>query len=324
MIISRTSFRLGIAGGSSDYPAWYKRNGGEVISAGIDKFCYLAVRFLPPFFPYKYRVIWSQIENCQEKEEIRHPAVRAIIEKMEMEKGIEVHHFSDLPARSGIGSSSAFTVGLLNALHALKGDIPTHHELALEAIEIEQNVLKEAVGSQDQVMAAYGGLNHISFREDGEIICDPICLPEERITILSNHLLLFYTGIERTASEVAKTYDLSANEISEIQGITKEVLETLRGGEIADLGLLLHRSWQLKRRLSGKISNPEIDFLYGKALNHGALGGKITGAGGGGFLLLFVPPERQDEIKQAFSNLLYVPFKFDHSGSRIVYFDREE
>src|SRR5205823_9175492 len=206
MIISRTPFRISFFGGGTDYPDWFRTHGGAVLATTINKYCYISCRYLPPFFAHKIRVVYSLIENCQDVAEIRHPAVREVLRYLSIGKGVEIHHDADLPARSGMGSSSAFTVGLLHALHALKGEMPTRQQLAAEAIALEQDVLKETVGSQDQTMAAHGGLRRLRFRPDGEIEAAPLVLPPGRLAELRSHLMLVYTGIARTAADVARSY----------------------------------------------------------------------------------------------------------------------
>jgi D-glycero-alpha-D-manno-heptose-7-phosphate kinase len=273
-------------------------------------------------------VVWSRIENVQTYEEIQHPAVREVLGFLNFERGLEIHHDGDLPARSGMGSSSSFVVGLLHALYALKGVMPSKHQLATEAIHVEQELIKETVGSQDQVSAAYGGLNQISFGKNGDIAVRPVTLSRERFIELNSHLMLFYTGIKRTASNVAKSYvdDLAAREeqLFALNGMVDKALEILAGNRcICSFGEMLHESWQLKRSLSDKVSNDRVDELYRTARENGAIGGKITGAGGGGFLLLFVPPSAQARVRAALRELLFVPFKFQKSGSEIIFYELE-
>jgi D-glycero-alpha-D-manno-heptose-7-phosphate kinase len=329
MIISRTPFRISFFGGGTDYPAWYRQHGGAVLAATIDKYCYISVRYLPPFFEHRLRVVYSKIENCQTVDEITHPAVRGVLRYLNIDRGIEIHHDGDLPARSGMGSSSAFTVGLLNAMYALKGCMPGKRQLAMESIHIEQEILSETVGSQDQVQAAYGGLNHITFHADDEFAVRPVTISRERIHELNSHLMLFYTGIKRTAADVAQTY---VNDIANkkhhlriTKDLVKEGLAVLSSGQdLTAFGELMHEAWQVKRSLSDKVSNSEVDHIYQRAIDAGAIGGKLTGAGGGGFMLLFMPPDRHSAVREALSHLIYVPFKFEFSGSQIIFFDPEE
>src|SRR5918995_1636580 len=329
MIISRTPFRISFFGGGTDYPAWYRDHGGTVLGATIDKYCYLTCRYLPPFFKHRIRVVYSQIENCQAVDEIAHPAVREVLRYLQIDRGVEIHHDGDLPARSGMGSSSAFTVGLLHALYALKGQMPTKRQLAAESIQIEQEMIKETVGSQDQVLAAFGGFNHVIFSQDGEITVKPITLSGDRLRELSSHLMLFYTGIERTASDVADSYvadvDGKRSQLRIMKGLVEESLAILNNGrDITAFGTLLDEGWKAKRSLSARVSNSYVDELYAHAISNGALGGKLLGAGGGGFMLLFVPPTKQNQVKEALKKLIYVPFHFDFSGSQIIFFDQEK
>jgi D-glycero-alpha-D-manno-heptose-7-phosphate kinase len=329
MIISRTPYRLSFFGGGTDYPAWFRKHGGSVLATTIDKYCYLTCRYLPPFFEHRFRIVYSRVETCRRIDEILHPAVRETLRFLGFERGLEIHHDGDLPARSGMGSSSAFTVGLLHALHGLRGAMPGKQRLARESIHIEQDVLKETVGSQDQAATAYGGLNHITFLPNGEISVQPVTLPGERILELNAHLMLFYTGIRRTATDIAKhyAYETDANEadLRLISGLVGESLSVLQdGGDIGRFGALLHEAWEAKRRLGPAVSNPMVDGLYVRARAAGAVGGKLTGAGGGGFLLLFVPPSRQRAVREALGGLIHVPFQFEYSGSQIIFLDPEE
>lgn len=328
MIISRTPFRISLFGGGTDYPAWYREHGGEVLATTINKYCYLTCRYLPPFFEHSYRIVWSKIERCSSVDEITHPAVREILRSMKIERGVEIHHDGDLPARAGIGSSSAFTVGLLRALKALQGSMISKEQLAKEAIWMEQECLRETVGSQDQVLAAHGGFNHLVFHTNGEIDVNPVTLTRQRMLELESHLMLFFTGIKRTASDVADTYvngiKNKHKQLKTIQGMVGESLSIL-GSErdLSALGELLHDAWQAKRSLSRRVSNRRIDAMYSQARAAGALGGKLTGAGGGGFLLLFVPPEKQNKVREALHELLWVPFEFENSGSEIIFYEPE-
>ncbi|MFB2936490.1 hypothetical protein ACE1B6_14665 [Aerosakkonemataceae cyanobacterium BLCC-F154] len=329
MIISRTPFRVSFFGGGTDYPAWYRAHGGAVLATTIDKYCYLTCRYLPPFFEHRLRIVYSQIENCQTIDEISHPAVRETLRYLKIDRGIEIHHDGDLPARSGMGSSSAFTVGLLHALYALLGKMPSKQQLAQESIYIEQESLKETVGSQDQVLAAYGGLNHVTFLPNGEISVRPITLNQERIQELNSNLMLFYTGIKRTASDVAGSYvnDIEAKrrQLRIMKDLVEESISILNSGQdLKGFGELLHEAWQAKRSLSKTVSNSSVDELYEQARSAGAIGGKLTGAGGGGFLLLFVPPEKQLKVRENLNKLIHVPFKFEFSGSQIIFYEPQE
>jgi D-glycero-alpha-D-manno-heptose-7-phosphate kinase len=327
MIISRTPYRISFFGGGTDYPAWYRHHGGAVLAASIDKYCYLTCRYLPPFFEHRIRLVYREIETCQSVAEIRHPAVREGLKFLKITRGIELHHDGDLPARSGMGSSSAFTVGLLHALHALNGRMPTKKQLAAESIHLEQEVLGETVGSQDQVIAAYGGLRHVRFESNGEIVAAPVVLPSRRLEELQAHLMLFYTGIVRTAADIAKSYvdeiDARRRQLRLLQELVEESIEILTSGkDIRVFGELLHEAWETKRSLSDKVSTSAVDAFYEQARTAGAIGGKLTGAGGGGFLLLFVPPEQQRHLTETLKHLIRVPFSFESGGSQVIFHEQ--
>jgi D-glycero-alpha-D-manno-heptose-7-phosphate kinase len=328
MIISRTPFRISFFGGGTDYPHWYGKHGGSVLGTTIDKYCYINCRYLPPFFEHRYCIVYSKVEHCQAVEEIEHPSVRETLRHLGIERGVEIHHDADIPARSGVGSSSAFTVGLLNALYALKGQMVSKHRLAMESVHLEQEVLKETVGSQDQVLAAYGGLNHIVFHQSGEISVTPITVGADRLTELGSHLMLFYTGIKRTASSIAQSFVNGIDERRRQLRIMKDLVDESIAiiscdRDIVEFGELLHEAWMAKRSLSAHISKPDVDAVYETARSAGAVGGKLIGAGGGGFFLLFVPPARQPAVRASLAGLIQVPFKFEFSGSQIIFCDRE-
>jgi D-glycero-alpha-D-manno-heptose-7-phosphate kinase len=329
MIISRTPFRISFFGGGTDYPEWYRKHGGAVLATTIDKFCYITCRYLPPFFEHRICLVYSKIEYCQTIDDIAHPAVREVLRFLGIQRGVEIHHDGDIPARSGMGSSSAFTVGLLHALYALTGRLASKHQLAMEAVHLEQDVLKETVGSQDQVLAAYGGFNHITFAPNGEISVRPVTLSRERMLELNAHLMLFYTGIKRTASTIADTYvnglDEKRRELRLMRELVDEGVAILGSGQdLGGFGGLLHEAWQAKRSLSAKVSNSQVDDIYEQARATGAIGGKLIGAGGGGFILLFAPPARHAAIRERLGKLIHVPVKFEFGGSQIIFFDREE
>jgi len=324
MIISRTPFRVSFFGGGTDYAGWFREHGGAVLATTIDKYCYISVRELPPFFEHKFRVVYSIVENVQNVSEIGHPAVRAILESLGVTTGLEIHHDGDLPARSGLGSSSAFTVGLLSAMHALAGRQVSKEALATQAIEIEQVRLKEPVGLQDQISAAFGGFNHVAFRPDGTYSITPMILPRERLDALQNHLMLVFTGISRLSTDVALTIVGNlrdrARELATMHQMVDRAVELLSSpaSDIAEFGTLLHETWMLKRGLSNRVTNGVIDGIYDAARSAGAVGGKILGAGGGGFMLLFVRPQDRANVRDALRDLITVPFRFDTSGCRIV------
>lgn len=324
MIITRTPFRVSLFGGGTDYPSWYLENGGAVIGMAIDKYCYISLRTLPPFFEHRYRIVYSKIENVLEISDITHPAVRAILSEHPPERGLEIHHDGDLPARSGLASSSAFSVGLLNALSCAKGRLLSKSQLASEAIRIEQEVIGEHVGSQDQIWAAYGGFNTIHFHHDGTFSVAPIIISKQRQQHLLGSFMLFFTGLSRFASTIAakqianfknKTIQLQTfrQMVDEAKGILSGPQDDLR-----DIGHMLHDAWQLKRELADGVSNPEIDQIYTAGLEAGALGGKILGAGGGGFILFYVEPEKQEAVRKRLSSLIEVAFDIDRAGSSVV------
>ena len=329
MIISRTPFRVSFFGGGTDYPSWYLEHGGAVLATTIDKYCYLTCRYLPPFFEHRISVVYSYVERCKTIEDIQHPAVREVFRFLNVDRGISMHHDGDLPARSGMGSSSSFTVGLLHAMYALKGQMPSKRQLATESIHIEQERLKETVGSQDQVMAAYGGFNHVTFGRDGDISVRPMTLARERIAELNSHLMLIYTGVLRTASDIAESYvqNIKAKE-TQLQAMADMVDEGISilnsRQDITRFGELLHEGWQAKRQMGSRVSNDHVDDIYMQARSAGAVGGKLLGAGGGGFMLLFAPPERQEGIKDRLNTLVHVPFNLESSGTQIVFCDPGE
>lgn len=324
MIITRTPYRVSFFGGGTDYPAWYREHGGAVLSAAIARYCYITSRWLPPFFKHKSRIVYSIIESVQRIEDIQHPAVREALLHLGIRDGIEIHHDGDLPKMTGLGTSSSFTVGLLHALHALRGEYRSKLQLAQEAIHIERDRCGDHVGSQDQVSAAFGGLNHIRFAPDDSIAVDSVPLPADRMAAFQDSLLLFFTGFSRYSSEVVTeqlhNIPRKQKELAEMGAMVADGLRILIGGRtLTDFGRLLHESWLLKRSLSARVSTPEIDAMYAAARRAGAVGGKITGAGGGGFLLLYVEPDRQPDVRKALAHLLHVPFDLDHSGTQIIF-----
>jgi D-glycero-alpha-D-manno-heptose-7-phosphate kinase len=330
MIISRTPFRISFLGGGTDYPIWYKENGGAVLNTSINKYCYISCRYLPPFFDYKYRIRYSEHEEAKTISEIQHPSVRECLKFIDIDsRGVEIQHNADLPAMSGLGSSSSFTVGLLNVLYALKGKMTTKRQLALDAIHVEQDRIKENVGSQDQTVAAFGGLNKIEFGGEQEITVLPITINQERIGIFQNHLMLFFAGFPRNASDIAaeqikKTPD-KHKELKIMMELVEAAIDILNNDKepLDNFGKLLHETWKIKRGLTSKITNSFIDEIYETAINAGALGGKLLGAGGGGFMLFFVKPQLQSKIKERLKKLLYVPFVFEKLGSQIIYYAPE-
>lgn len=328
MVITRTPYRLSFFGGGTDFPAWYMKHGGSVLSTTIDKYCYLSCRYLPPFFEHKYHLVYSKIESVNSIDDISHGAAREILRWSGISHGLEIHHDGDLPARSGMGTSSSFTVGLMHALTALKGNIMSKQQLAMESIRIEQNVLKESVGSQDQVNAAYGGINHITFHSNGQISVHPLTLASDYLEELNSHFILFYTGLKRTSSTITSSYatdmETRKRQLRIMKDLVDESLTLLtQQQEISGFGELMHEAWETKKSLSNSVSNSMVDGMYAEARKAGAIGGKLTGAGGGGFLLLCVPPSKQAKVKEALKSLIHVPFKFEFAGSQVVFFDQD-
>lgn len=324
MIISRTPHRISFFGGGTDYPAYYLKHGGKVLGVALDKFSYLSVRRLPPYFDFKHRIVYSKIENVMDIKEIIHPSVRETLNYLKISYGVSVHHDGDIPARSGMGSSSAFTVGLLNTIYALEGKRVSKDELAREAIYIEQDLIRENVGSQDQTFAAYGGLNVINFLTNGEIVIEPVIMKPEKLESFERKFMLFFTGFSRIASEIAsdkiKNIPKNENNLSQMKDMVNEAYRILVSPtkDLRDFGELLNETWKLKKNLSDKVSNPEIDEIYETAIKNGAIGGKLLGAGGGGFMVFYVEPEKRSKVKEALRNYLYVPFNFDFGGSKII------
>lgn len=328
MIISRTPLRISFFGGGTDYPAWYDKNGGAVLSASIDKYCYITCRYLPPFFDYKHRIRYYKREETKSIDEIEHPSVRECLKFRDIKDGVEIVHHADLPAQSGLGSSSSFTVGLLKALYALKNQMVSKRQLALEAINVEQKLIKENVGSQDQTCAAFGGFNHIEFGGIQEIAVQPIMISQEKLALLQNHFMLFFSGFPRTASSIAgeqiRLIPQKKKYLKKIQKITEEIVHEFQNNNhmIDDFGKLLHEQWIIKRELSPLISNKMIDDIYEAGLSAGADGGKLLGAGSGGFILFYVKEEHRAKLLERFKDLLYVPFRFDFTGSQIIYYSQ--
>lgn len=328
MIITRTPFRVSLLGGGTDYPTWYREHGGAVIGFGIDKYCYICVRRLPPFFTHKHRIVYSQIELVRGIDEINHPAVRAVMSEWPRKlDGLEVQHMGDLPARSGLGSSSSFTVGLINALHALEGNRISAKALGDEAIRIEQDVLKESVGSQDQIWAANGGLARVDFMPSGEIRYQPLVMDRGRIGQLNDSLMLYFTGVSRFSSEAAaqKIANMKEKErqLQTMLSMVDECADILqsRNRDMDDLGRMLHEAWMLKRDLAAKVSNKVIDEIYNAGMEAGALGGKLLGAGGGGFMLFYAPPGAQAKIREELRDFIEVDFTINAPGSTVVLYD---
>lgn len=329
MIITRTPLRVSFFGGGTDYPTWFREHGGAVLSTTIDKYLYLHVRYLPPFFDFRSRIVWSQIEQVQSAAEIKHPAIRGVLEWMKIHEGVEVLHHGDLPARTGLGSSSSFTVGLLHALHAMRGELVSKRALAEEAIYVEQTVLQENVGIQDQISSAFGGLNRVDIRPDASFEVVPLVVQAERLASLQDHLLLIYTGLSRHASEIAaeqvSAMGSKTAEMKAMRAMVDEGEKILAGtGSLRDFGRLLDESWQRKRSLSSKIAPIMVNEIYDAARKAGADGGKLLGAGGGGFMLIFVEPAKRAAVLHSLEALLPVPFKFERGGTQLVLYEAEQ
>lgn len=325
MAISRTPYRVSFFGGGTDYPAWFRKHGGAVLSMAINKYCYIGTGFLPPFFGIRHRIIWSHLEPVDSIAEIQHPAVRAGLQVLGFDdsQGIELFHQGDLPARSGIGSSSAFAVGLINVLNAMRGQQLDARALAIGAMDLEQNKLREAVGCQDQIASAFGGLNLVRFDCDGSFKVAPLGLSDGRRQDFESWLMLFYTGSSRLSSDFAKRLisklDANALHLNRLREMVESGAELLHAGRLPEFGELLHQSWLLKRGLSEGTSTTTIDRIYDDARRAGALGGKLLGAGGTGFMVFVVPPECQPAVRAALAHLITVPLATDFSGSTIVY-----
>lgn len=325
MVITRTPFRISFFGGGTDYPVWFEKNGGAVLSTAINKYCYVTSRYLPPFFECKYRLRYTKHEEVNEIRHIQHPSIRECLSFLKFPHRLETQHNTDIPGMSGLGSSSAFTVGFLHSLYALQGRDILKEQLAKDAIDIEQNWIKENVGSQDQTIVAFGGFRKIEFLRDGKIKVSNVEISPERKKNFEENLLLFFVGFPRKASEVAeeqiKNTPNKTNELLLMRELVEKAEAILIDNKksLDEFGELLHEGWKIKKSLSSKISNPIIDEIYDSAISAGALGGKILGAGGGGFMLFYVPKEYQDRVRLKLSGLLEVPFEFEELGSKIIY-----
>lgn len=328
MVISKTPLRVSFFGGGTDYPDYFKEFGGAVLSTTIDKYIYVTVNRIPGLLDHKYRIAYSKLELCHDVEEINHPVVKAVIKHLDIQEGLEINIISDLPARTGTGSSSSFTVGLLHALYALKGVMKSKVDLAREAIYIEYEVLKERVGVQDQLAAAYGGMNYMHFTTD-RLEVNPLVISKERKKELESNLLMFYTGINRFASEVLKEQlektkeKKIITELKDIHDMVQRGIDVLTDNNqnLDMFGELMHEAWMAKRNLSSAISNDFLDDIYIKARNAGASGGKLLGAGGGGFFVFYVPLEKHAAVKEALAHLHAIDFDFENGGSKIIYYN---
>ena len=322
MIITKTPYRISFFGGGSDYPAWYKKNGGAVLSTTIDKYIYISCRFSPNYFKQKYRIVWRKIENVKNLKDINHKAVRELLKYLKIKQGLEIHYHGDLPARSGMGSSSCFTVGLMQALCKIKNIKLSKSRLANQSIHFEQNVMKEIVGSQDQTSASYGGFNKIIFNKDNSIRIKKIS-SKKNIKKLNENLILIYTGINRTAHKIANKYvnkltNEKKDHINRILEYVNQGEKILNSGDIDDFGSLLHNAWMEKKALSNLITNSKINSIYDQAMNCGALGGQLLGAGGGGFLLMYMKKKDRAVFFKKNKKLVTIPFNFTSLGSQII------
>ena len=324
MIITKTPYRISFFGGGSDYPDWFNNFTGQVLSTTINKHIYITCRFLPKFFKHNYRIVWSKIENVKNLNEIQHESVKGLLKFYKISQGVEIHYDGDLPARSGMGSSSCFSVGLMKAMNTLNGKKISSMELAKKAIFFEQKIMKETVGSQDQVSASVGGFNKIIFKKKNIKIKKILNI--KNIKKLERNLLLIYTGINRTADKIASAYasKLSSTKKEFITKICEHVSEgekLLNSGKVDEFGQLLNNAWYLKKKLSKSITNSKIDQLYDLALRNGALGGKLLGAGGGGFLLLYMHPKFRKKFLKSNKKLINVPFNFTNEGAQVIFKD---
>ena len=319
MITTRTPYRVSFFGGGTDFEEWFREHGGAFLSMAIDKYCYIHCRELPPFFDYKSRIVWSKIEQVNCSSEVTHPVIRSALE-MENIENVEIHHVGDLPARSGLGSSSAFTVGVLGALRSMKNDVSSARQLALDAIHLERNLLKEAGGIQDQIATAFGGLNYVNIKTDGTFEVQQINLSPDQRNEFEQSLLLVFTGIFRNSFEVAdsqvRNIPQRRTQLQRLQGLTAEARSLFSNSDfIRDFGLLLNETWAIKKELSTKITNSQVDMIYDTAIRAGAYGGKLLGAGAGGFMVFVVPARSREKVKKALHSLIQVPISIDEKGT---------
>lgn len=328
MIVVRTPFRISFFGGSTDYPIWCNKHSGAVLSTTINKYCYLMLRNFPPFFDYKYRIRYRITEKKKRFECIKHPTVRECLKFLNINKGIEIVHTADIPARSGIGSSSAFTVCLLHGLYALKGEIVSKRKLASDAIHIEQNIIGENVGCQDQIACAFGDLNKINFFKNNEFEVEKLTFATEILNELESHIMMFFLGFSRTSSDIAGKYidSLLKKEkiLKKMYDMVDVGISLIQTSNFIEFGKLLDESWRLKKRISKEISNKNIDEAYATAIENGALGAKLCGSGSGGFLMVFAQRENHDQIKNALRRFLHVPIRFDSLGSQIMMYNEQD
>lgn len=327
MIITQTPVRISFLGGGTDYPAYFRQHGGATLVATINKYTLVTVHRLTQFVDYCVRIHYSQVESVQHIDEIQHPSARECLRFLGIDGGVEIHYVSDLPARTGLGSSSSATVGLLVALHAFKGEMVSREQVAEEAVYVEQKLIKERVGYQDQYACALGGLLHLEFQQDGKVRANPVVLSQERLLALKERLMLLYTRIQRHAHEVLDEQiertqsGENSKELESLKGLVSQGIEVLTNSDdVSEFGALLHEGWMLKRGLSSKITTSWIDEVYEQARRAGAVGGKLLGAGGGGFLLLYVEPDNRKRVLNALPELRETEFSFENSGSQIIFY----
>ena len=326
MITSRTPYRISFFGGGTDYPEWYLKYGGAVFSSTIDKYCYISTKFSIELLETRHKIVWSYIENVQSFNDILHPAVREGLKFLNFDnnKGIEIYHSGDLPARTGIGTSSSFSVGLINALSSLNNKPINKHQLALKAIELEQNILNESVGSQDQIAASYGGFNKIIFNTDGNIVVNKININTETENFLLSNISIYYSGtrIGRNSSEIVSDMlvdiDSKYELLKELESYVDIGINLITKKDLTGFGKLLHESWKIKKSLGNKITTPEIDEIYNIGIKNGAYGGKILGAGGAGFIMFVIPEEKKETLRQKLPNCVELSFEFENQGSIIL------
>ena len=328
MIITKTPFRMSFFGGGTDMENYFKENGGAVLSTTFDKYCYVNVRHLPRFFDYSTELTYSKSERVSNVEDIQHPAIRNAMKMLDMHE-IRLTYEADLPARSGLGTSSSFAVGMLNAFYALKGKYADKRKLADEAIYLERVLCQEAGGWQDQIAASFGGFNRINFNEDGYEVL-PVIISPERKKQLNDNLLMFFTGFTRFSSDVQKANSSSGPKdknamLKEMYSLVDDAEKVLteKNADLDDFGRLLDHTWKLKRQTGSAVSTNSIDGLYSRGIEAGALGGKLLGAGGGGFLVFYVQPEYQENVRKAMSDLMYIPFEFENGGTRVIHYTPE-
>ncbi|MBQ8246556.1 MAG: kinase [Lachnospiraceae bacterium] len=328
MIITQTPFRMSFFGGGTDMESYFKDNGGAVISTTFDKYCYVNVRHLPRFFDYSTELSYSKTERVKYVEDIEHPAIRNAMKMLDMHE-IRLTYEADLPARSGLGTSSSFAVGMLNAFYALKGKYVDKRRLADEAIYLERVMCKEAGGWQDQIAASFGGFNRINFEGDSYQV-SPIIVSPDRKQLLNSNLMMFFTGFTRFSSDIQLANNMSnslskMNMLKNIHHLVDEAEQILvdKDRDLDDFGRLLDETWRIKRKTGSAITTNNIDILYEKGIKAGALGGKLLGAGGGGFLIFYVQPHKQEEVKKVMSDLLNIPFKFENEGTKVLYYGPE-